>query len=126
MGHIFKEGYLEPKYEKVKSYYKKAVVTYVFGSYNLFSYGTRIVKLTRKGDGNYVQFMNTRLYSRTTLRHLREFAKQFGNQMFIDFVKKPKSEMIDVILSRGEFEDFRFASEPDSTDSSGRIDTYYI
>lgn len=110
----FYEGYLEPKYEKVNSYYKKARVECFGGIWSLYSYGSKVVSLDCRGSINFVRFYNSNMYSRTTLRHLREFAKQFGNQTFVEFVTCSKSKILDWIDYVGEGKEFRFSDKPDA------------
>lgn len=68
--------YLNPQYDKVKSFYNKAeVVDYGEVKY-LYSYDTLVCTLTNdKLELNY-NIEESLLFSRTTLRHIKEFLKQ--------------------------------------------------
>lgn len=64
--------FLEPRYDSRQSFYKKAIVTIEGNRKTLVSYSTRVVTII----DNKVTVHGT--YSPTTLRHIKEFLKQFG------------------------------------------------
>lgn len=81
--------YLKPIYENVKSYYNKAVVETDFDGenmhYNLYSYGTLVLSIKRveyaDDSISYTYRFNQnvdveKLFSNTTLRHIKEFINQ--------------------------------------------------
>ena len=75
---------LKPIYEDVKSYYKKAHVKFYYNDYDiitkieLISYYTSICYINNsKIYFNYKNINNDRIYTATTLRHIKEFIKQY-------------------------------------------------
>ena len=68
------EMYLQPIYDLRNSFYKKAKVIFDNGKTSLYSYETKIIEL--KGR-ELVYMCDEYLLSQTTLRHLKEFLKQF-------------------------------------------------
>ena len=71
---------LKPQYENVKSYYGKAIIEKCDNvKYLLFSYGVEICEYYPKTQK--VKFLSDCYYhyTRTTLRHIKEFLKQFAN-----------------------------------------------
>lgn len=75
---------LIPIYENVKSYYKKAYIKKyynkddIINKYELISYKTSILYLKdSKIYFNYKDINNKKIYSQTTLRHIKEFIKQY-------------------------------------------------
>lgn len=72
MKNIFE---LEARYDSRKSFYGKAkVVEYDDESMELISYDTIVARIDPNGALEIVDF-----YSPTTLRHQKEFVKQFTN-----------------------------------------------
>ena len=100
---------LEPKHDARKSFYGKAEVVEEDGDKVLYSYGTKVAKITKD---NKVELLSGSLpetrgykvmlwcYSPTTLRHVKEFLKQNGfkaeskAQMEKDYVRKDESKKI--------------------------------
>lgn len=79
-----KKSELIPNYEEVKSYYKKAYIKKYFNKdnlinkYELISYNTSILYIKdSKIYFNYKDINNKKIYSQTTLRHIKEFIKQY-------------------------------------------------
>ena len=75
---------LFPIYEEVKSYYKKAYIKKYYNKddiikkYELISYNTSILYIKdNKLYFNYKNINNKKIYSQTTLRHIKEFLKQY-------------------------------------------------
>ena len=75
---------LIPIYEDVKSYYKKAYIKKYFNKdnlinkYELISYKTSILYIKNsKLYFNYKNINNKKIYTNTTLRHIKEFIKQY-------------------------------------------------
>lgn len=68
------EMYLQPIYEPKNSFYKKAKVIFDNGKTTLYSYDTKIIELK---DRELVYMCEECLLTQTTLRHLKEFLKQF-------------------------------------------------
>lgn len=80
---------LIPKYENVKSYYNKAIVLETNKRKMLQSYDVIVAEIV----GNKVFLTEDFNYSKTTLRHVKEFLKQNG------FKAESKKQMIkDYIL----------------------------
>ena len=75
-------GELTVRYDARNSFYGKAMVDYSRGAKTLFSYGTKVVTI----KNNVVTLGTSYDYSKTTLRHVKEFLKQETN-FFIDGVK---------------------------------------
>lgn len=69
-----REMYLQPIYEPRNSFYEKAKVIFENETTTLFSYNSKIIEL--KGR-ELVYLCDECLLSQTTLRHLKEFLKQF-------------------------------------------------
>lgn len=63
---------LNPNYDPKKSFYGKAVVITEGNTIKLKSYNTIVAKIT---DNKPVVFDT---YSNTTLRHIKEFLRQYG------------------------------------------------
>ena len=88
---------LEPEYDARKSFYGKAFIEQTPTGPELYSYGTRVAKIE---DGKVVLF---RLWnsSQTTLRHVKEFLRQYGfkadtqKQIEKDYLK----ECLNVVVS---------------------------
>ena len=64
---------LQPIYEKVKSYYRKAHVMEEGNSIKLYSYGTLIASIK---DHKMEVVYDLEKITQTTLRHLKEFMQQ--------------------------------------------------
>ncbi len=81
---------LNPKYDSRKSFYNKASIDEQDGVYTLYSYGTKVAEIR----ANKVTLFPAWDYSQTTLRHVKEFLKQFGfeassiSQMRKDYIQK--------------------------------------
>lgn len=63
---------LRPEYDTRKSFYGKARVEMDNGNKVLYSYNTKVAEIR---DGRLIVYGT---YSPTTLRHIKEFAKQHG------------------------------------------------
>ena len=63
--------YLEPQFDRRKSFYKKASVSVWFGTITLTSYNTPVCVIT---SDKHIKLNG--LYSQTTTRHIREFLQQ--------------------------------------------------
>lgn len=61
---------LMPVYDTRKSFYRKAIIE----KGKLYSYDTLVASY----EDGVISLHNTRLYSATTLRHVKEFIKQLG------------------------------------------------
>jgi len=68
------ETELKPEYDNRKSFYKKAVVIIEGEVLKLKSYNTIVCKIEMKNNRAVVYGT----YSKTTLRHIKEFLKQNG------------------------------------------------
>lgn len=102
-------GYLEPKFEGVKSYYKKARVYTIFGSIYLKSYDETVCTIRYKTDeygrplvdestGQLIKEIEINwCYSKTTNRHIKEFLKQYFDNPYIKIerIKKGTYKYID-------------------------------
>lgn len=73
---------LEPRYDSRKSFYGKAIVSkeFVGTGYviTLRSYTTDVAEIFLNGNGDYAKATVHGTYSPTTLRHIKEFLKQYG------------------------------------------------
>lgn len=69
-----REMYLEPIFSDKMSFYKKAKVVFDNSTTTLYSYNSKIIEL--KGR-ELIYMCDEYLLSQTTLRHLKEFLKQF-------------------------------------------------
>jgi len=66
---------MKPQFENVKSYYKKAhLKIYVDKAVDLISYSTNVARYDQQTQTLTINGE----YSNTTLRHIKEFAQQFG------------------------------------------------
>ena len=63
---------LTPKFENVKSYYRKALIEIKDHTQVLYSYATKVAKI----ENGKLEVYNTQ--SQTTVRHIREFIQQHG------------------------------------------------
>ena len=84
---------LKPKYENAKSYYKKAEVEERGHKIILWSYKTAVL-IYNKEQG-LLTISDT--YSNTTLRHIKEFLKQWFN------LDLNKNEIEDIIKTHGVY-----------------------
>lgn len=80
--------YLKPVYDHQKSFYNKAYVKEWGNCKELYSYNTRvaIIKLDANGMNEKLILGNYATCSATILKHLREFCRQQGFEVY------PKSE----------------------------------
>jgi len=69
---VQKSWVLKPRYDSRASFYKKAKVKQVNGKLILQSYQTDVAKIE---NGKPIVYGT---YSQTTLRHIKEFLKQYG------------------------------------------------
>ena len=63
---------LSPKFENVKSYYRKAFVEVLENGFRLISYNTVVAEI----NDSELKIFN--MQSNTTLRHIKEFMQQKG------------------------------------------------
>lgn len=101
-----KKNELIPIYENVKSYYKKAEVKKyynkdnIINKYELISYNTSILYLKNsKIYFNYKNINNKKIYTNTTLRHIKEFIKQYYYYLelyYKDIINKEKLKKDDI------------------------------
>ena len=71
---MFREYELKPKYDRCKSFYKRAKVQENDGEKRLISYSTKVCSID--SDGNFHRHWGG--YSATTMRHVNEFIRQNG------------------------------------------------
>ena len=83
---------LSPVYDSCKSFYGKARVKVDGNDLQLVSYSTVVAIVTYLPDGAKLAHI-TGVYSRTTVRHIREFLRQHG------FKPGTKSELISEFYS---------------------------
>lgn len=78
--------YLEPKFENVLSYYRKAKIIEDSEAISLYSYDTLIATI----KGNEIKLnKNIEVYTQTTRRHLNEFLQQFNfNKLNLNEIRK--------------------------------------
>ena len=69
---------LIPVYENVKSYYNKAMVIEGSNRIDLYSYDTLVATIHKNEDFTLSNVVVYGTYSSTTLRHIKEFLKQYG------------------------------------------------
>lgn len=101
-----KKSELIPIYEEVKSYYKKAYIKKyynkdnIINKYELISYKTSILYLKNsKIYFNYKNINNKKIYTNTTLRHIKEFIKQYYYYLelyYKDIINKEKLTKADI------------------------------
>ena len=99
---------LMPIYENVKSYYKKAYIKKyynkddIINKYELMSYNTSILYIkNNKLYFNYKDINNNNIYTSTTLRHIKEFIKQYYYILelyYKDIINKSKLTKKDICL----------------------------
>ena len=81
---MIQEKYLVPEYDKRKSFYGKARTKIYFGINNilekieLYSYNTLVLTLENNEYNLNYNIDSRLLFSNTTLRHIKEFLKQFS------------------------------------------------
>ena len=87
------EYYLEPRYDRRKSFYGKARVVETRNKNvidkKLYSYGTEVARITTFNSLNTI-YEYYGMYSRTTTRHQAEFFKQNG--LDDDLIKKLRKD----------------------------------
>lgn len=103
-----KKSELIPIYENVKSYYKKASIKKYYNKsglinkYELISYKTSILYIKdSKLYFNYKNINNKKIYTSTTLRHIKEFIKQYYYILelyYKDIINKSKLTKKDISL----------------------------
>lgn len=101
-----KKSELIPIYENVKSYYKKAIIKKyynkddIINKYELISYKSKIIELKDyKIKFNYKDINNKKIYTNTTLRHIKEFIKQYYYYLelyYKDIINKDKLTKADI------------------------------
>lgn len=73
---------LNTQYDSAKSFYKKATVRKEFTGtmtiYTLTSYTTEVAEVQQNGNGDFTVASVFGTHSATTLRHIKEFLKQYG------------------------------------------------
>ena len=88
---------LQPIYDGRNSFYGKAkVYSEGDGEYKLYSYDTLVCTL--RGNGYYLNYDidYSSLFSNTTLRHIKEFLRQYYKNEFMtknDIIKNAKNSM---------------------------------
>ena len=94
---IVKNDYLLPIYDHAKSFYKKCMLRKYYDNnniiikYELISYNTIMISWTSDDGIKFNKYYYN--YTNTTLRHVKEFIKQF-NHLFIMNDKLYKKEYI--------------------------------
>lgn len=76
---------LKPVYDNAKSFYKKAYILYENNVIKLYSYNTLVCVIMNKRYKLNYNIDTDLLFSNTTLRHIKEFLKQYLN--IFDFSK---------------------------------------
>ena len=71
---------LSPRYDSRASFYGKAHIKETTKSYILVSYDTEILKLDKNTGKIKFLCSNDWAFSRTTIRHINEFLKQYTNE----------------------------------------------
>lgn len=69
---------LEPRYDARKSFYGKAEVEQSGLAYTLYSYGTKVARVYREAGTDRYHIEIYGFYSATTLRHIKEFLRQYA------------------------------------------------
>ena len=69
------QKYLQPEFENVRSYYNKAYYTVDDDIVTLYSYNTKIATISDERIKWITK--DSKLLTNTTIRHLKEFIKQF-------------------------------------------------
>lgn len=82
---------LDARYDARQSFYNKAYVVESKKDKKLYSYNTLVAKVTKNSDGYNESLVLDKAagYSATTMRHVKEFAKQEGFEVF------PKAKMLE-------------------------------
>ena len=78
---------LQPTFSKQKSFYGKAKLKTYDNAVILVSYDTEIVQL-RDNNNTIKMLCDHGKLSTTTLKHLREFLRQFGHEGIAELTKK--------------------------------------
>lgn len=81
---------LKPIYERKKSYYKKAIIGKGFTDcLNLYSYDLKVATIDAKTKELTIPLNITKNnLTQTTLRHIKEFAKQYADKKYFNLTKK--------------------------------------
>ena len=77
---------LQPTFSKQKSFYGKAKIIKADGANRLISYDTEIIEFDARGKRKML--CGPEALSNTTLKHLREFLRQFGYRDIAELTKK--------------------------------------
>ena len=93
MNKKVKLMYLEPAFSNQKSFYGKARMIVADDSTILTSYAVKIVELK---NNKLKMICKQRDLSATTLKHLREFLRQFG---FGNIAELTKKEMVNTLYN---------------------------
>lgn len=96
VGDVPRREDLKPIFEHVKSYYKKAQVEidYDRETITLYSYGYKLAVISNKEQDIYINTSNSQWCSNTSLRHLKEFIRQY-----VSFLKEDMWEIVESGLS---------------------------
>ena len=104
---------LKPLFDGAKSFYKKVQVREEDGKKTLISYKTEVCEI--KGKKALIITEHPKVFSQTTLRHIKEFLKQNGfkaenkAQLKADYVNKEKDTQVEA-YNEG-FKEERFLNE---------------
>lgn len=88
---------LIPLFENVKSYYKKAYIKKYYNKdniiikYELLSYNVKMITLK---DNKIIMNKNIKDYTNTTLRHIKEFLKQYNYYISLNYKELAEKEKI--------------------------------
>ena len=83
---------LIPIYDNAKSFYNKATIKEGTNRIELYSYNTHVATIHKNADHTLSNVVVYGIYSATTLRHIKEFLKQYGykaenkNQIVNDYI----------------------------------------
>lgn len=86
--------YLKPIHDSAKSFYNKATVKEDNKKYILISYQTAILQIDKATKKFKFLTTDKNHLTQTTLRHTKEFIKQFSND-FTPYIKKDFLKMIE-------------------------------
>lgn len=82
---------LKPIYDNAKSFYRKAFIEKYNDKIKLFSYDTHVATIYLTESGRYYSLnddvQEDLLFSKTTLRHIKEFLHQFMSALDIQYSK---------------------------------------
>lgn len=78
---------LKTVYDNAKSFYKKAKYIDLKNSITLISYNTKILTIS-KNTHKIKRLATVDAFSQTTLRHAKEFLKQFATAEYFNYTKK--------------------------------------